>query len=131
MGDKKMCSVGIPNSASVSRCSWDNYQGCKLILDPQCLRQKTAKSQITVPVMEAKDGVREQRHDGVTTCPAKREESVKTDTGAVSLNDREDAETADGQVTGDVRKMRCTCEEELDLSKCTEFSLNRTRAWEE
>lgn len=46
----------------------------------------------------------------MTTCSAKREESVKTDTGAVSLNDREDAETADGQVTVDVKKMRCTCE---------------------
>lgn len=67
----------------------------------------------------------------MTTCPAEREGSVKTDTGAVSLNDREDAETADGQVTGDVRKMRCTCEEELDLSQCTECSSNRTRAWEE
>lgn len=66
----------------------------------------------------------------MTTCSAKREESVKTDTGAVSLNDREDAETADGQVTVDVRKMRCICEEELDLSQRTESSSNRTRAWE-
>lgn len=66
----------------------------------------------------------------MTSCSAKREESVKTDTGAVSLNDREDAETADGQVTVDVRKMRCTCEEELDLSQCTECSSNRTRARE-
>lgn len=67
----------------------------------------------------------------MTACPAKREESVKTDTGAVSLNDREDAEGTDGQVTVDVRKMRCTCEEELDLSQCTGGSSNRTRAWEE
>lgn len=42
------------------RYSWDNYRGCKLALDPQCLRQKTTKSQITVPVMEGKDGVRQR-----------------------------------------------------------------------
>lgn len=67
----------------------------------------------------------------MTTCPAKREESVKSDTGAVSLNDREDAEAADGQTTVDVRKIRCTCEKELNLSQGTECSSNRTRAWEE
>lgn len=34
----------------------------------------------------------------MTTSSGKRGESVKTDTGVVSLNDREDAETADGHV---------------------------------
>lgn len=65
---------------------------------------------------------REKWHDGVTTCSGKREESVKTDIGVVSLSDREDAETADGRVRGDVRKKRCTCEEEADLSQNTECS---------
>lgn len=40
----------------------------------------------------------------MTTHSGKREESVKTDIEVVSLSDREDAETADGHVRGDVRK---------------------------
>ena len=66
---------------------------------------------------------REKWHDGVTACSGKREESVKIDIGVVSLNDREDAETTDGHVRGDVRKKeRCTCEEEVDLSQHIECS---------
>lgn len=49
---------------------------------------------------------REKWHDGVTTCFRKRKESVKIDIGVVSLNDGEDAETADGHVRGDVKKER-------------------------